>query len=172
MTAGLDEFQQLFRTFVRSAFRWECQPEYREPDEQEPLRRFLAGEVPDDRWREGFLEMLRDITAAGKSFARVLVLEDPPNDYQRFVMDLAERGNIPAGEQVHVMWREQAVALELPTRDFWIFDDQTVAEMHFGDGGLAGVDIITGDAAAPYRRWAHTAWEHSLPFSAYTAAIR
>lgn len=172
MTAGVDEFQELFRSFERSAWRWECQPEYREPEEREPLRKFLAGEPPDDRWRADFLAMLTDITTAGKQFGRVRLLADPPNDYQRFVMDLAERGNIPAGEEVRVMWPNQAANLDLPDHDFWIFDNSTVARMHFDDDGLSGIDIIIGDAVGQYRSWMHTAWQNSHAFDAYRAAVR
>lgn len=169
---GVEEFQRLFRTFTRSAWRWECQYVYREPDEREPLRKFLAGEPRDDAWREDFLAMVREATEAGKSFGRVRLMSDPLNDYLAFEMDLAVTGNVPAGEDIRILWPQQLAGLDLPAHDFWIFDDAVVARMAFDDNGLSGIEIITGAEVEQYRRWQRTAWEHSLPFEAYTAALR
>jgi hypothetical protein len=170
--SGLDQFQQLFTTFERSAWRWECQGVYREPDEREPLRKFLAGEPPDDTWREDFLALVSAATAAGKIFARVRQLTEPLTDYLRFEMDLAARGNIPAGEDIRVIWPREVGPADTADHDFWIFDDETVAEMSFDGNGVSAVEIITGVAVEPYRRWKQWAWDHSHPFEVYTAATR
>ncbi|WP_043843487.1 DUF6879 family protein [Amycolatopsis taiwanensis] len=166
---GLPEFQRLFREFERSAWRWECQGVYREPDEREPLRRFLAGEPPDDAWREDFLRLVSDSTRSGRSWQRVRQMTVPLTDYLRFEMDLAERGNIPAGEDIRVIWPAEAEQLGLPDQDFWLFDDETVARMHFGADGLERVEVLTGESVEPYRRWRQLAWDHSHPFQEYAA---
>lgn len=161
------DFQNLFATFKKSAWRWECQGVYREPDEREPLRRFLAGEPPDDAWMTPFLDLVRDVTAAGKRFERVRMMTRPLTDYLRFEMDLAERCNVPAGEDIRILWPEEAERLGAPSEDFWLFDDHTAAVMSFDDGGVAGVKIVTGDTAEPYRQWKQRAWEYSHPLEDY-----
>jgi len=78
------EFEQLFDTFTRSAWRLEIQDTYDEPEEREPLRRFLAGEPDDFAWIADWWAWIRSITQAGKRFERVRVVFDPISDYQRF----------------------------------------------------------------------------------------
>ncbi|WAL67169.1 hypothetical protein ORV05_05095 [Amycolatopsis cynarae] len=169
---GLPEFQRLFRTFERSAWRWECQGVYHEPEEREPLRRFLAGEPPEDSWQSEFLALVRSTTAAGKTWARVRQMTVPLTDYLRFEMDLALRGNIPAGEDIRVIWPEEAATLGLPGHDFWLFDDETVARMYFGTGGLDRVEVVTGSSVEQYRRWQRLAWDHAHPAEEYSSLRR
>lgn len=163
------DFQRLFETFQESAWRWECQGVYREPDEREPLRRFLAGEPPDDAWMAPFLDLVRGATAAGKRFERVRMMTRPLTDYLRFEMDIARRCNVPAGEDIRILWPDEAERLGAPPVDFWLFDDHTAAVMSFDDGGVSAVDLVTGDAAEPYRQWKRRAWEYSHPLEDYAA---
>jgi hypothetical protein len=58
---GAEEFRRLCEAFERTAFRLETRDRY--ADEREPLRRFLAGEPPDDAW---FMDWYEAIERTGR----------------------------------------------------------------------------------------------------------
>jgi hypothetical protein len=72
-----DEFNQLFKSFEHTAFRLEVRYRYNAPSEAESLRKFLAGEPDERRWKAPWLDMIREITAEGKRFERVRVVGSP-----------------------------------------------------------------------------------------------
>lgn len=168
------EFDQLFRTFRYTAFRLETQGVYQEPDEVEPVRRFLAGESPDDTWLSPWTDNIRAMTRRGRQFQRVRVLTEPLTDYLRFEMDLALRANIPAGEDIRSLWMSGAEGLELPIgSDFWMFDDGLVGVLQFGDRGLLGLEMVTDDAEIEqYRRWRDVAWSTAAPAEDWAALVQ
>ena len=102
----------------------------------------------------------------GKRLQRVRVLDRPPTDYQRFVMDLASRCNVPAGEDLRVLGRGDALALGVEAgSDFWLFDDRTVALMDF-DGTFTGAEIITDvDLVARFRDPRRHTWQAAREFT-------
>lgn len=163
---------ELFTRYRRCAWRYECQGEYHEPYETEPLRRFLAGEPYDLEYMRPWLDSIRRAVAQGKSVARVRVLTLPLTDYLRFEMSVAQL-NAAAGEDIRVIDAESAERLRLGDRDFWIFDDDTVALMHFGTRGFEGATIESEpEATAPYRLIRDRAWRHARPFYDHPALAR
>ncbi|MCI2424019.1 hypothetical protein MOQ72_42130 [Saccharopolyspora sp. K220] len=168
------QFDELFRTFQHTAFRLETQGVYREPVEEEPLRRFLNGEPPDDSWLAPWTDNVRAATREGRRFRRVRVLTDPLTDYLRFEMDLALRANIPAGEEIRSLALSDAEDLHLPLgTDFWMFDDDRVGVLHFGSRGLLGLEMIDdADAIEQYRSWRDRAWSAALPAEHWAELVR
>ena len=55
-------FEDLFRTFAKSAFHLEVDDAYDTPEESEPFRRFLAGEPDDLAWHPPWLDLVRATT--------------------------------------------------------------------------------------------------------------
>lgn len=159
------EFEELFTAFSDSAFRLETLPAYHEAVERDAVGRFMAGRPPDDTWIQGYLDMVRAATEQGRRFERVRVLQCPPTDYQRFVMDLAARCNIPAGEQIRVLDYEQARERGLPIgSDFWIFDDARVAVMHFDAGMLQSADLVSDPGSVEhFLQLRRVAWQAARP---------
>ncbi|MDA3647992.1 hypothetical protein LZ318_22665 [Saccharopolyspora indica] len=168
------EFDRLFRSFRNTAFRLETQGVYREPIEDEPLRRFLNGEPPDDEWLAPWTDNVRIATSEGRRFQRVRVLTEPLTDYLRFEMDLALRANLPAGEQIRSLSISAAAALGLPLgTDFWMFDDDQVGVMHFGERGMLGLEMITDPAEIEqYRRWRDQAWNDAAPAEEWAVLVQ
>lgn len=159
-----EDFGRLFETFRRSAWRWECQPEYREPHEAEAFQQFLAGDTPDMSFTTEWLANVRQATEAGRRFERVRVLTEPLTDYLRFEM-FAAPGNAAAGEDIRVMSTTAAAEHNLPDHDFWLFDDELVAIMHFDNHGMIAAELVAdADAVADHRRWRDIAWSHAAPF--------
>lgn len=142
-----DEFERLFEDFERSAWRLETQGVYREDEEREPLRRFLAGEPEDFAWMRDWFDWTRRITGEGRDIGRVRVLTEPLTDYLRFELAFTPQA-VEAGEDIRLLPAKGAREAALPEHDFWIFDDRLVAVLHFGDTGVSGVDLIDEPAAA------------------------
>jgi uncharacterized protein DUF6879 len=167
-----EEFDQPFRTFERTAFRLETLDRYAVPIEEEPVRRFLAGEPVDLNWLAPYLTLVQQATAAGKRFQRVRVVSEPltDNDYLRYEFAYYPH-TIAAGEEIRILPRAQAEALELPDHDFWLFDSSLVALMRFDrEGHLHGVEL-TDDLQVVARccYWRDAALHHASTFERYVA---
>jgi hypothetical protein len=159
------EFESLFDTFAESAWRLEVQPAYDEPEEREPLQRWLAGEPDDLAWMADWWAWIREITQAGKQFGRVRVVYDPPSDYQRYELGVLTPPAVAAGEDIRVLPVVRARELQLPDRDFWLFDHARVAVLHFGPDGVAGAELIEDAVAVrPFRDARDRAWDASVRY--------
>jgi Family of unknown function (DUF6879) len=167
-----EEFDQPFRTFECSAFRLEALDRYAVDIEKEPVRRFLAGEPVDLGWLTPYLTLVKRATAAGKRFQRVRVVSEPPidNDYLKYEFAYYPH-TIAAGEEIRVLPRAQAEALELPDRDFWLFDSRLVALMRFDrEGRLHGVELTDEpQVVARCCYWRDAALHRATPFERYVA---
>lgn len=166
---SVNEFDQLFATFTRSAWRWESQAVYHEPSEVEPWQRWRDGLADDLEWLRPWLDDIRAATRAGKRFERVRMFTKPLTEYLRWQLDVTP-ANSAAGEDIRWLAEDRARQLDLPEYDFWLFDDQTVARMHFSDTGMTGAEIFTDSATvARHRAWRDVAWQHAIPFDEYRA---
>ena len=136
------------------------------------MRRFLAGEPMDLGWLMPYLTLVQEATAAGKRFQRVRVVPEPlpDDDYLRYEFAYYPH-TIAAGEDIRVLSRAQAEALELPDRDFWLFDSRLVALMRLDrEGHLHGVEL-TDDPQVVARccYWRDAALHHATGFERYVA---
>jgi hypothetical protein len=153
--------------YEHTAFRLEWRERYNEPEEAEPLRRFLAGE-PDYAWNEDWAAMIQRRTASGQRTERVRIVSEPHSDYTRFGLDLA-RINVAAGEDIRYLPRNRAERLDLPDYDFWLIDSARLAILRFGeDDVLLGAELV-GDPAALVKHcsWRDVAWHHATPLAEY-----
>lgn len=159
--------------FAESCYRLELLDVYVAPAEQEPLRRFMAGEARDDTWREPWKKFVRSSLAAGKYMERVHVVTEPLTDYTRFELEWAYPANVEAGEKVRILPRAVAAQLELPTHDYWLLDRRRVAVMDYDDhGNWTGVELINDPAVvSEYRRGRDVAMHHSTPLFTYLEGI-
>lgn len=159
-----EEFEALFDHFDRSAWRLECQGEYHEPEEQEPLERFLAGQPDDGAWFADWPVWIAQQRAAGRVVARARVMAQPLTDYQRFQLTITPPA-VDAGEDIRWLSAASFAELDIPSEDFWIFDDHVVALLHFGDAGVLGAEIITDDAhVESFRDRRRRTWDAATPY--------
>jgi hypothetical protein len=162
-------FADLFRSFSRTAWRWEAQGTYHQPDEVEPWQRWRDGEpaLTDLEWLRPWLDQIRTSTQAGKRFERVRMMTEPPTEYLRWQLEVTP-ANIEAGEIIHILPESQGRELGLPREDFWLFDDERLAVLHFTSDDMKGAEIITDPATvARYRTWRDLATEHAVAFEDY-----
>jgi hypothetical protein len=68
---GGADLADLVLGFQRTAFRLETRDEYHEQEEEEPFRRFLAGE-PDYSWNDEWARLIAQRSAEGDSTVGVL----------------------------------------------------------------------------------------------------
>jgi hypothetical protein len=163
-----ERFRDLFTSFERTAEKLESRDRYSSPLEDRSVRQFLAGEPVDLGWLDGWFAIVRAATTRGKRFARVRVVSEPLSDYKRFELMVCPR-TVSAGEEIHYLPRAQADDLGIPPRDFWIFDNERVALLHFSSEDVfLGAELLGGErTVSPYRRWLGLAREPAVPFTTY-----
>lgn len=159
------QFDELFRSFRRSAVRLETRQTYRTEVEAKPLRQFLAGEPVDLDWFRPWVDDVRSAVQAGRQFRRVRLFQDPLTDYLRFELWMCQF-NIEAGEQMTYLPVAEADRLNLPNYDYWLFDNERLALMYFtNDGVPQGAQIVTDSAIVDcHQRWLNQAAEHAIPY--------
>jgi len=163
------DFGQMLRGFERVARRLETRDYY--AGEEEPLRRFLAGEPDDLAWRTDWLDgTVRPAIRAGKRFGRVRVVPEELTAFLRHELAQCEH-NVAVGEDIRYLVRDEANALDLPDHDFWVFDDERVALLYFtADDRLLGAQIVTEPAVvAAHVHWLDLATRHARPYQQYVA---
>ncbi|MFE4778221.1 DUF6879 family protein [Streptomyces sp. NPDC056713] len=137
-----EEIAYLFAEFERTAFRLETRRGYATDRAGARFTAFLRGvdpvPEPDHPWNVN----VRDKAGQGARFSRVRIVDEPPTDGQRFLMATAA-GNVDAGEDIRVVPRAEAVRLDLPDYDFWLFDSRTLVRMHIDDTDTTvGVELV------------------------------
>lgn len=158
--------------FTETAFRLELLDSYVAANETEPYRRFLLGEDPDRAWREPWKRFVRQGLRAGRSMARVHVVTEPLTDYARFELSCVYPANVEAGEDVRILPRTAAVRLDLPDRDYWLFDSRRAGVMTYDSAGnWLSVDLTDDpDVIARLCRGRDVAMAHALPLTEYLLA--
>lgn len=160
-----DEFDGMFTRLKHSAWRLETRRRYASDEATETYAQFAAGEAVvwdlDDPW----CVERREQTALEKRFERVRVLDEPPTEGQRYLLDNARR-NTAAGEAIRTLARARAEELRLPREDFWVFDARVVALLHFDDDDqMTGVELITSPVEVlPYLQAREAAWHYATPY--------
>ena len=148
-----DDWPELFRAARESAHHTELRDSYAEPSESEPLRRFLAGDPPPVYDKSDWIDLVRETTGRGVTWTRVRVITVPHSDYQRWLFSVTGE-NVAAGEDIRYLPRHLAPADVLPSDDWWLFDDRTVAfNLVDVDGRPAGLSVTTDPAIAARCRW-------------------
>ena len=163
-----DAFAQMFRSFERTAFHLEVRDVYHSPEEAGPFQRFLNGEPDDLAWQRPWLDLVRDLTEAGRSVRRLRVVPVPHRDYTRWLVSIS-RLNVEAGEDVRWLPRSKAAGLPVGDDDFWLFDDRRVVFTLFGsDGTFAGGAVTEDPAIVRHCVRARTAlWAAGIPHDDY-----
>jgi Family of unknown function (DUF6879) len=143
-----DEFDELLRSFERSAFRLETRDSYALGYERAEFERFLAGTPtppPEVDWWRPWLKQLARFAHEHKRIGRVRVLAEPPTDYQQWEM-WAGSWHAQAGERIRYMPRSRALRIGLPLdHDWWLLDNERLIIMEFTDSGeIKSKTLVTG----------------------------
>lgn len=161
----LEEFRALFRQH-RDAIHVEMHETYSVSQEDEPFQRFMAGEPVDFGYRQGYLGLIREVTANGTTVRRVRVVSEPLNDYARFLLHIAT-GNVQAGEDVRYLARQNVADLDLPEDDCWLFDANKLILTTF-EGRSTRFGACSNPATVDrYREVCSKVWERAIPYAIY-----
>jgi hypothetical protein len=164
-------FENIFRTFERSAFHLEVEDSYYTPEESGPFAAFLAGEPDDFEWHRPWLNLIRESTKDGKRVERVRIVTVPHVDYTRWGLTVAPL-NIAAGEDIRWLPRHLAEDLDLGTDDFWLIDSNRVVFTVFDPDGKfsGGAETVDPAIVAYCRRVRDQAWPSAVPHTAYATS--
>jgi hypothetical protein len=165
------EFDRLFTDFGHTAYRLETLQRYTMPYEEEPLRRFLAGEpYPDDPTRQQWLTVIQNALTAGKRIQRIHIVAEPLSDYIEFELEWGYSSNAAAGEDIsiipvgHSQWPP-----ELPRHDYWLFDSRQLVVMRYDvDGAFLAAEVVD-DAVevVKHNYWRDVALHQAIPYDKY-----
>ncbi len=173
MSVLLDEerFAEELHSYEHTAFRLELQRAYSEPSEADTVSRFLADDPQEPTELSDFLAFYAKVAehvAAGKTFQRVRVHEDPPTPYQRWERWVG-RWNVQAGESIRYMTRARAHEIGLlpgaGADDWWLLDSNRLIVMRFDDHGHRLRNELTVDPGRVVQAcaWRDLAVHHSVP---------
>ena len=156
--------------FTRTAFRLEALDAY--DTDGGDLARYLSGkdELNAD-YKSGWLQQLRDDTAAGKQWSRVHVLSSPLNDYLRYECEWGYAYNVAAGEHVGIIdLSEQEVPTDFSLGEFWLFDNEHILLMHYDAAGhFVGGEPLPAEQLPRYRAAMTAATDAAVPFTDWWA---
>jgi hypothetical protein len=151
----MGQFERYFTDFRRSASRIETLPAYDVADEAKNFSIYLSGApMPEERHVE-WSANVREAVASGKYMGRIHVIKDralgPYMQYKVYwYYDVASA----AGEDIRFIFREDVP--DLPYAETWLFDDETVVDLAYTQGGKL-LYINENDHPARLKE-ARTAW--------------
>ncbi|MGH3824285.1 MAG: DUF6879 family protein [Pseudonocardiaceae bacterium] len=171
-TPGSPEFSAWFTQFRRSCFRLEVLQSYGSSGEDDSLRTFLAGQDPQPHpGKREWMALVDAATRDDRTMQRVHVITEPISDYLCFEVAWSYAYNVAAGEDVRLipLPEDAPWPADIPQRDFWLFDDTVLFDMHYGsDGRWLGVERNTGQADIDVAcRARAAALRHAQSWSAY-----
>lgn len=131
-----EEFDDAFDQFAVSAFRLETLQRYSVSAEDTRMRAFREGMPRPERSvrTSPWLRRIALTTAAGKSWSRVHVIQEPLSEYLRYEL-IGYVESMAVGEEIRLAHPPQDQALV----DFWLFDAGTPGAfavlMRYDDAG-------------------------------------
>lgn len=129
----MDEFDKKFEEFKKSALRL-CTLPYYGIDDDKNVKNFINGySVPEDINRE-WRDYVKRITSEGKKIIRIIVAENPLNDYKKWILRISEL-NVLAGEEILFISFDKYLKIldKRASHDFWIFDKKEIAVMFYDE---------------------------------------
>jgi hypothetical protein len=152
---------ELFNDFKTSAWRWECQGDY--AIDHPALDRWRNGLPRETIGKQRWLNYIRTITGAGRTFERARMLTEPLTEYLKWMIEFAHE-NVEAGEDIRWLPEHLARELKMPTDDFYIFDDRLLVIMRFGPDKLLTELDETDDhmTIQQYGAYRDLVWSHAV----------
>ncbi|WP_017559384.1 DUF6879 family protein [Nocardiopsis baichengensis] len=154
--------------FAHTAWRLETRGTYGVPSETAEFQAWLQGEEPEPDLDRPWLVAMRKLEGEGKRVERVRIIDDPPTDYQRWMLSEVT-DNIDAGEDIRYLPRaEQGLLPHGPHFDFWLFDSRTIGVFSFDGDRSLGMELRE-DAELVLRgcQIRDAAWHYARPAEAF-----
>lgn len=166
-----NEWNEMFYSFKRSAYRLETLQAYAEPSESSPFNQYRRGIVPDPSFMAEWCHMVKAHIDAGRSMRRVHLVDLPLSEYMRFEIECCYRDTAAAGEIVRLLDRSRLSSdlLKITAEDFWLFDGSTIMVNDYDLSGALFQARITTDpkAVAYYSNIDRKLWDLGVPFKEF-----
>lgn len=173
MLPGVAELREQFRIFRYSAFRLETLRAYVGSGEDEAQAAFHRGDVlpPPSQRQDQWMAMLRAHRDAGRTQQRVHVVREPVSDYLEFELTWQYGPHTAAGEDIRIISVTDTWPVDVPDRDFWLFDSQQLFDLNYDDdGNWLGVQVVEDPTAIARACFVRDAALHqSMPWADYMA---
>jgi hypothetical protein len=149
----MNDLETLFKNYQREAFRFELLPEYSVENELEDFEEFKrSGKFSIDEDTQEYLNAVEAKIKAGARHIRSRVLDDPLNDYQKFEIVTGYLSSSVLGTEFYFVDRADFLTSPFGTiglKDFWLFDDASVAFlMYTPNGEFSGFRIGNAEEIA------------------------
>lgn len=172
-----ENFDALFDQFAATVYRLEALPTYAVAGaEAARIQAFQEGRPRPERSvrTSPWMARIATSTAAGKSWSRTRVVDNPLTGYQRYQLE-SYRESQAVGEQIRIAPRS---AMSYSGPDFWLFDADTdkpyAVLMHYTPEARIDRRELTRDLETiEALRWAQAAIdEHGVPLNEFLAVGR
>lgn len=168
-----EQFDRLFGDgFQHTAWRLESRACYASDLVSPGYQRWAAGEDPQADAGRPWCQNIRAQVAAGKRIERVRIADEPITDGQAYLLAVGW-ANIEAGEDIRHLPRKVARSLDLPDRDFWLFDSRIVLNMHFDQAdNYLGAELTEDPAdVASACQIRDAAWHYAVAREEFARAV-
>ena len=137
----MQQFNLLFSTFEKSAFRLQNFPSYSSVEGLKEYERFAAGELFPMRNDLAMENTIKEAVKSGKKMSRVQILPEILTPYLKFEIEWRYPFSVDAGEEVKFLLPRKCENLELlSNKDFWLLDDKVLVWMNYNaDGHFEGI---------------------------------
>jgi hypothetical protein len=170
VTSSSETLGDLFATFQREAFRLETLDVYNIPRSAANLQAFLDGKPQPEGYNAEWVEQIRSHTSVGKRVYRVHILSRPLTPYLKYELGWGYRTNISGGEEFFILDTTDRPNPLPGVGDFWFFDSERPAVMHYDESGaFLGAETLPDDRAEEFIRYRETALAHARPFPEWWA---
>ncbi|MEZ0091646.1 DUF6879 family protein [Streptacidiphilus sp. EB129] len=158
--------------FQHTAWRLESRRSYASDQAGPGYQRWERGEDPETDPDRPWCRNIRAQVAAGKRVGRVRVADDPLTLGQAYLLRVGW-ANVAAGEDIRHLPRSDADRLELPQRDFWLFDSRTLLELHFDtQDGYLGAELVEDPARVLTGcQIRDAAWHHAIRYQEFKLRV-
>jgi hypothetical protein len=123
---------QYWKDMKQEWFKIEVLQDYTGEDDSPSLRAWLAGDkekslaLLKQTAHSGWREMCREKQNAGVLMRRIRVIEKPYTPYTEWEIEFYKQVNIPGGEQIFIIDKQDVANFDLPSGDLMIFDNKEV----------------------------------------------
>lgn len=173
MLPGVAELREQFRIFRYSAFRLETLQAYAGSGEDEAQAAFHRGDAlpPPSQRQDQWMAMLRAHAKAGRTQQRVHIVAEPVSAYMAFELAWQYGPHTAAGEDIRIIPITDDWPVDMPHRDFWLFDSQQLFDLSYDDDGhWLGVQVVEDPTAIARACFVRDAALHqSTPWADYMA---
>jgi len=134
-------WDQYWQDMKQEWFKIEVLQDYTGEDDSPSLRAWLAGDkdksiaILKQTTHNGWSEHCKEKSERGVLMRRIRIVEKPYTPYTEWEIEFYKYINIPNGEQLFVVDKQDAKGLDLPSGDLMMFDNKRMVICAYSDTG-------------------------------------